>query len=164
MRQIKNFMEAKRPMWNCNECKCITMQCWKESEAFCGCGEWGSPLPPLHNVIDATSETSAKMLYDWGENYVEVSIDMDPETWESRVEAIPHWIFADEKYTIDDYNGRRDLFTWFDTEVMRYIIENLEELPSDLFTLFNAYYQNPTEANEQAAYEAVLNRYPSDWW
>lgn len=47
MRQIKNFMEAKRPMWNCNECKCITMQCWKESEAFCGCG--GSSDSPIIN-------------------------------------------------------------------------------------------------------------------
>ena len=56
MRQIKNFMEAKRPMWNCNECKCITMQCWKESEAFCGCGEWWDGLLSWEEIVAMNGE------------------------------------------------------------------------------------------------------------
>lgn len=82
MRQIKNFMEAKRPMWNCNECKCITMQCWKENGELCNCGtssegfgveyafkdwdgkilkkwsieEWATPTPPADPTREATAQ------------------------------------------------------------------------------------------------------------
>ena len=72
MRQIKNFMKAKKPMWRCGECECITLKCWKENDTFCNCGtsseglgveyvfkdwdgkvlkkwsidEWATPTPP----------------------------------------------------------------------------------------------------------------------
>ena len=38
MRQLKNFMKAKKPMWRCGECECITLKCWKENDTFCNCG------------------------------------------------------------------------------------------------------------------------------
>ena len=48
MRQLKNFMKAKKPMWNCGECKCITLQCWRENDEFCNCGENVTPpVPPV---------------------------------------------------------------------------------------------------------------------
>lgn len=68
MRQIKNFMEAKRPMWNCNECKCITMQCWKENEAFCGCGEWEN------------SPTARYTFKDWDWTILKTGVVNDLET------------------------------------------------------------------------------------
>lgn len=37
-RSLKNFMKAKRPFWNCNECECITLKCRRENDAFCNCG------------------------------------------------------------------------------------------------------------------------------
>lgn len=37
-RSLKNFMKAKRPFWNCNECECITLKCWRENDTFCNCG------------------------------------------------------------------------------------------------------------------------------
>ena len=46
MRQLKNFMKAKKPMWNCGECKCITLQCWRENDEFCNCGENVTPPTP----------------------------------------------------------------------------------------------------------------------
>lgn len=80
MRQIKNFMEAKRPMWNCNECKCITMQCWKESEAFCGCGDngWGGWVLQPWNKTYVSGEVSMMHIKlfattpDW-EDYIDIN-------------------------------------------------------------------------------------------
>lgn len=82
MRQLKNFMKAKKPMWNCGECKCITLQCWRENDEFCNCGtsseglgveykfknwdgrilkqwsieEWATPTPPADPTREATAE------------------------------------------------------------------------------------------------------------
>lgn len=39
MRQLKNLMKAKKPMWRCGECKCVTLQCWRDNDEFCNCGE-----------------------------------------------------------------------------------------------------------------------------
>lgn len=39
MRQLKNLMKAKKPMWRCGECKCVTLQAWKCADEFCGCWE-----------------------------------------------------------------------------------------------------------------------------
>lgn len=38
MRQLKQFMKAKKPMWRCGECECITLKCWRENDEFCNCG------------------------------------------------------------------------------------------------------------------------------
>ena len=160
MRALKTFMRnRKKEMLWCGPCECRTLQCRRYANENCGCGEWGSSLPPLHNVIEMIGDNSANMLTD-GENYLHVEIATDPETWDTKVEVSPYWFFADERYTIDDYNGRQNIFTWFDTEAVIYLIWNSEELPSDLFTLFNAYYQTPTEANEQAAYDAAVSWIP----
>ena len=39
MRSLKTFMKAKKPMWRCGECKCVTLQCRRENDEFCNCGE-----------------------------------------------------------------------------------------------------------------------------
>jgi hypothetical protein len=39
MRQLKNLMKAKKPMWRCGECKCVTLQCWRNNDEFCNCGD-----------------------------------------------------------------------------------------------------------------------------
>lgn len=55
MRQLKNFMKAKKPMWNCGECKCITLQCWRENDEYCDCGDYSAeenvtPVEPVEPV------------------------------------------------------------------------------------------------------------------
>ena len=55
MRQLKNFMKAKKPMWRCGECKCLTLQCRKENDELCNCGDTVSPQPvPPTPVTDVT--------------------------------------------------------------------------------------------------------------
>ena len=39
-------MKAKKPMWNCGECKCITLQCRRNNDDFCSC-DWGSSSPKV---------------------------------------------------------------------------------------------------------------------
>lgn len=82
MRQLKNFMKAKKPMWRCGECECVTLKCWKENDAFCNCGtsseglgveyvfkdwdgtvlkkwsidEWATPKAPADPTREATAE------------------------------------------------------------------------------------------------------------
>ena len=163
MRQIKNFMEAKRPMWNCNECKCITMQCWKESEAFCGCGEWGSPLPPLENAIEATSESSAYILTIDEENYINIYRETDPETGDSRVYADLFWIFEDERYIVDGINLWQEMFEATDAEWALRVFEYATEFPSDVFEALDDFYKNPTEENYEAAHEALTSWIPEEW-
>lgn len=163
MRQIKNFMEAKRPMWNCNECKCITMQCWKESEAFCGCGEWGSPLPPLENVIERTTETTGNLFVDADGNYIEVSIDTDPETGDTTIVVIPYWIFEDERYIVDGINLWQEMFETTDDVWVELMFEYATEFPSEVFEALEEFYENPTEENYEAAHEALISWIPEEW-
>lgn len=75
-------MKAKRPFWNCNECECITLKCWRENDTFCNCGtssegsgveyvfkdwdgtilkqwsidEWATPKAPTDPTREATAE------------------------------------------------------------------------------------------------------------
>ena len=82
MRQLKNFMKAKKPMWRCGECKCVTLQCWRDNDEFCNCGtsseglgveyafknwngtilkkwsidEWATPKAPANPTREATAE------------------------------------------------------------------------------------------------------------
>lgn len=59
MRQVKAFMKAKKPMWRCGECKCITLQCRKENDEFCNCGESVLPLMSYSELQEyASSHTS----------------------------------------------------------------------------------------------------------
>lgn len=39
MRQLKNFLNQKKGMWKCGECKCLTLNARRCSDEFCGCGE-----------------------------------------------------------------------------------------------------------------------------
>ena len=78
MRAIKNFMRAKKPMWNCGECKCITLACWRNSDEFCNCGDatigdmreyaenWFSTSELMRNVADPdTVQANANTIIDW---------------------------------------------------------------------------------------------------
>lgn len=82
MRQLKNFMKAKKPMWRCGECECVTLKCWRENDTFCNCGtsseglgveyafknwngailkkwsidEWATPKAPANPTREATAE------------------------------------------------------------------------------------------------------------
>lgn len=164
MRQIKKFMEAKRPMWNCNECKCITIQCWKENDAFCGCGEWGSPLPPLHNEIHQITENSAATFGENNsKNFIEISIETDLETGDSRVFTYPHWVFADERYVMQEwYTVWDDTIGMMDTEAVKKVIYNYNKWPSKIFEVLNEVYKNPTDENIQAATDVIWQRIPRD--
>lgn len=39
MRQIKALLKARKPMRNCWECKCVTLQAWRCMDELCNCGE-----------------------------------------------------------------------------------------------------------------------------
>lgn len=38
-RTLKTFLKQKKGMWKCGECKCLTLNVWRCSDEFCGCGE-----------------------------------------------------------------------------------------------------------------------------
>lgn len=161
MRQIKNFMKSKSS-WRCgNPKECITPMGWKCNNEFCGCGEWGSSLPPLHNMIKETSENSAVI---FGENettnFIEINIETDPETGDSRVFVYPHWIFADERYVRDWVNVWEDVLITIDAEGMKNVIYNYDKRPSKIFEALNEVYKNPTDENIQAAQDVMWERIP----
>ena len=54
MRQVKAFMKAKKPMWRCGECKCITLQCWKENDELCNCGDNVDYTPWRSDTVNST--------------------------------------------------------------------------------------------------------------
>lgn len=162
MRQIKNFMEAKRPMWNCNECKCITMQCWKESEAFCGCGDngWGSGLSNKvsiwWNQWDYAVGPSKWVYLFWTydpENPLDntVSRQTDIEIGEDHLVV---WEFE----WIEDEEARamlRELLESLDAECVANLFRWNEyddrvrswTLTAEAMSRFNAAIANPTEEN-----------------
>lgn len=81
-RSLKNLMKAKKPMWRCGECKCVTLQCWRDNDEFCNCGtsseglgveyvfknwngtilkkwsvdEWATPKAPADPTREATAQ------------------------------------------------------------------------------------------------------------
>lgn len=78
MRQLKTFMKAKKPMWNCGECKCITLACWRNSDEFCNCWDatiwdmrdyaenWFATSELMQNVTDPdTVQANADIIIDW---------------------------------------------------------------------------------------------------
>lgn len=111
MRQLKNFMKAKKPMWNCGECKCITLQCWRENDEFCNCGtsseglgveykfknwdgrilkqwsieEWATPTPPA----DPTREATAEYTYTFAGWDPEVGPISEDTIYTAQFEATP---------------------------------------------------------------------------
>lgn len=165
MRQIKNFMEAKRPMWNCNECKCITMQCWKESEAFCGCGDngWGGwDLQPWNKVyINRTSSEMTIKLFattpEW-EDY----ISFDMSTYSFTTSGIFNSEWGDALVEILDSS-----YQSAGVDSMRYtpfIIWTDGSFPVDwgvgtintmAMSLVKAVLNDPTEANKQNLIDAI---------
>lgn len=68
MRQLKNLMKAKKPMWRCGECKCVTLQAWKCADEFCGCGEWEN------------SPTAKYTFKDWDWTILKTGVVNDLET------------------------------------------------------------------------------------
>ena len=69
MRQLKNFMKAKKPMWRCGECKCLTLQCRKENDELCNCGENAGPgpqpTPPTPPTPPAPTEVTITFVGGW---------------------------------------------------------------------------------------------------
>ena len=91
MRQIKAFMKAKKPMWRCGECKCLTLQCWKENDEFCNCGESVTPPTPgptpEPTLIDSVSNFSTtNITVDVHEEPGEITFEYSPAEWNSWIE------------------------------------------------------------------------------
>ena len=163
MRALKTFMRNRKAemLW-CGPCECRTLQCWRYANENCGCGEWGSSLPPLHNIIDATSERSGDVLTDGEGNFVNITIETDPETGDDKPIVISYWIFEDERYIVDGINLWQEMFEAMDLENIRIMIEYYTEFPSDVFEAMEAYYENPTEANYEVAHEALTSWIPEE--
>lgn len=63
MRQLKNLMKAKKPMWRCGECKCVTLQAWKCADELCGCVDNSNavtptPTPTTYTVTIASNDAT----------------------------------------------------------------------------------------------------------
>ena len=158
MRQIKKFMEAKRPMWNCNECKCVTIQCWKENDAFCGCGE--SAWPSFSNKTSYTpiyfpyylggeyqTYLNKKFMLFWSQQAF-VEIDTDPETWDSMVSVWVDGLWLQ----YEDAVRLQNMFEDLDTGCIEKLFEVEDEttpaswtFTSEAMAQFNARLANPTE-------------------
>ena len=78
MRAIKNLMRAKKPMRNCWECKCITLNARRCADEFCNCGDatigdmrsyaenWFSTSELMSNVSDPDIVlANAETIIDW---------------------------------------------------------------------------------------------------
>lgn len=166
MRQLKQFLRAKK--WICsNECKCITINMWRCADLqwgdeFCGCGGWGSSLPPLNNTIEATSESTGD-LFDRDEGWISLTIEIDGETGDGRVVVEPEWIFEDERYVSESINLWNEIFESMPRESALTMIQDYTEFPSDVFEVLENFYENPTEANCEAAAEVLGNWIPVEW-
>lgn len=61
MRQTKALLKAKKPMRNCGDCKCVTLQAWRCMDELCNCGDWWSqPTPDV--PVTSIWEPSANSL------------------------------------------------------------------------------------------------------
>lgn len=38
-RQLKTYLQEKKGMWRCGECKCLLLNARRCADEFCGCGE-----------------------------------------------------------------------------------------------------------------------------
>lgn len=82
MRAIKNFMKAKKPMWRCGECKCITLACWRNSDEFCNCGD--ATVWDMRGYAENRFATSALM-----QNVT------DPDTVQANADTIIEWAWEE---------------------------------------------------------------------
>ncbi len=82
MRAIKNFMKAKKPMWRCGECKCITLACWRNADEFCNCGD--ATIWDMRSYAENRFATSELM------NNV-----TDPDTVQANADTIIEWAWEE---------------------------------------------------------------------
>ena len=78
MRQLKTFLKSKKVMRGCGECKCQTLQCWRNADEYCNCWDatvwdmrgyaenWFASSELMQNVTDPdTVQANADTIIDW---------------------------------------------------------------------------------------------------
>ena len=117
-------------------------------------------LPPLENVIEQSSENSAELLTDGN---ILIHVETDAETWEEIVVIDDVLgVFAEERYESDGINLWVSLFESMSGDNAATMIQNYTEFPSEIFAVLDSFYKNPTEANYEAAAEALGNWQPEE--
>lgn len=110
MRQLKSFMKAKKPMWRCGECECLTLKCWKENDAFCNCGtssegpgveyvfkDWDGTVLKKWSIDEwATPKAPADPTREWY-----TFIWWEPEVWPLAVDTTYVAQYEINQYTIN---------------------------------------------------------------
>lgn len=149
-------------MWNCNECKCITLQCWRENDEFCNCGEssWGlqpwnktyvsGATPDMHIKLFATAPdwedyidintgnlpfiTSGIFNSEWGEALVEILNSSHTAGGSKNMRYTPFILWTDGAFPTDWAVGT---------------------IKAEAMSLVKAVLNNPTEANKQNLINAI---------
>lgn len=120
MRQLKALMKAKKPMWRCGECKCITLQCWRENDEFCNCGESVTPpTPPTPTTytVTITSNDTDMWNVDIEELIVEEGTSVTTNDNVLTIDTVDVTAIAEAWYSFSnwsdsDWNDLPETITW----------------------------------------------------
>lgn len=116
---------------------------------------------------DGSEDNPLMVLFTDGsdqENFVEISLTTDPETWDSSVEITPEWIYADSRLEIDWTNVFVSLFenysdsTYYEALAWSWTTDDTWTIIAGFFTALQNLYENPTAENLAAA-GAILSWY-----
>lgn len=116
---------------------------------------------------DGSEDNPLMVLFTDGsdhENFVELLLTTDPETWDSSVEIAPEWIYADSRLEIDWTNVFVSLFenyadyTYYTELAWSWTTGNTGTIISAFFTALKNLFNNPTAENLATA-EALLAGY-----
>lgn len=130
--------------------------------------QYESVLPTLPNEAYLTSGNSMTLFWETTDaDYVGISVEIDPETWDSKVEVAAEWIYADSRLEISGTNVFVALFTSVDTGYIEAIAWNWTTwdtwtIISEFFTVLQNLYENPTAENLATA-ETLLTGYEADY-
>lgn len=121
MRQIKNLMRAKKPMWRCGECKCVTLQAWRCADELCNCGDatiwdmreyaldWFATSPLLENVTDSDAVMAdAQTIIDWAGEELRPFYNAAKEWKTFEAYVTENDLTVDESWACDDELANTD--------------------------------------------------------
>lgn len=183
MRQLKNFMKAKKPMWNCGECKCITLQCWRDNDEFCNCGENVTPpTPPTPTTYTVSFSCSPEL--GWTTSISELEVDgwtaiayswnWDIIIWDTEIAAIPEDWYVFTFWSDENGNELPHEVTWNMAVVANfYLVIPIESItaPDDsdvsttVWEFAETYFHfSPVDATDVADRIVVTNNTGNAFW
>lgn len=121
---------------------------------------------PLQNYVLPVDGNALTIFGDAeAENYVQVSVETDPEAWDNGVSVDVWWLFDDDffvgTYGEENQNWWEYIFyDLFDSEYVEYLITEWEdatawEWKSGVWSALQTYYATPTKTNADAVITAM---------